>query len=196
MQTSVDTPREWTFEDYLATAEDDRFEIIDGAAYSMAAPSGAHQAVVQELCRLIGNCLAGKSCVVRPAPYTVKLSNRDVVQPDVSVICDRKKLKSWGCDGAPDMVIEVRSRSTGSRDALRKFNLYRDAGVQEYWMVLPDYKEVHVYLLKDKQYVGQQYGVDDGEIQASSLDGCRIDLNEVFGGFAGEEEAAQGVLIE
>jgi Uma2 family endonuclease len=121
----------------------------------MSAPSYAHQAVCMELSRQIANYLRGKPCKVVPAPYDVRLFYQDdesdttVVQPDISVICDAAKRGSEGCRGAPDWIIEVLSPSTTADDYVRKFNLYMEAGVREYWIVSPEKKAVYVYLFKD-----------------------------------------------
>ena len=55
--------------------------------------------------------------------------------------------------GVPDLVVEVLSRSTRSRDRRIKFEAYRDAGIPEYWMVDPDARTVVVYVLKGKEFV-------------------------------------------
>ena len=74
----------------------------------------------------------GGSCRVYPAPFAVKLfEDRDtVVEPDISVICDRDKLTDKGCSGAPDWIIEIISPSNPGHDYIRKLNLYADAGAR------------------------------------------------------------------
>ena len=81
------------------------------------------------------------------APFDVQLDrdNRTMVQPDIAVICDRSKLRRFGCYGAPEMVVEILSPSTARKDLLIKLNKYMKAGVQEYWLIHPDEKYVIVY---------------------------------------------------
>lgn len=75
-----------------------------------------------ELSRQIANFLEGKPCEVYVAPFDVRLPEKDeaddqiqtVVQPDIVVVCDEKKLDEAGCRGAPDWVIEVLSPSTAT----------------------------------------------------------------------------------
>jgi Uma2 family endonuclease len=106
------------------------------------------------------------------------------LEPDISVICDSSKLDDLGCNGAPDLIIEILSPSTSSKDKVRKFNLYLDAGVREYWIVDPDAETVQVYVLEDGRYVEASYGVGAGAvpdtIAVTVLPGCVIDLKEVF----------------
>jgi len=111
-------PREecyYTYAEYKEweLAEGERFELINGEAYAMSAPSTKYQAILMELSSYFNVFLQGKSCRVFPAPFNVRLfykadeSDDNVVQPDISVICDRQKLGPEGCRRAPDLVIEM-----------------------------------------------------------------------------------------
>ncbi len=100
------------------------------------------------------NFLKGKKCKVYPAPFDVRLFERDndrpqdvntLVQPDITIVCDRSKPDGHGCKGASDMVIEVLSPSSHRHDRLSKFNLYQRAGVREYWVVEPGEERVLVF---------------------------------------------------
>ena len=144
----------YTFADVLTWEESDRIEIINGEAVMMAPPSRIHQKVSFEIGRQIGNYLEGKKCEVYPAPFGVRLFEKDgdspddvdtLVEPDISVICDKSKLDKHGCKGAPDMVMEILSPSTQRHDRLVKLGLYQRAGVREYWIVDPVKQCVTVY---------------------------------------------------
>jgi Uma2 family endonuclease len=179
----------FTYADYKAWEldEGERFELIDGIAYAMAAPNDFHQAVSGEIFRQIANYLHGKSCKARPAPYDVRLfyeedeSDGTVVQPDISVICDEKKRGPEGCRGAPDLVVEILSPSNTAYETVRKFKLYLKAGVREYWIVAPESKTVQSFTLQNGAYVGRVY--DSGAaISSAALEGLSISLNEIFAG--------------
>ncbi|MEX2445653.1 MAG: Uma2 family endonuclease [Alkalispirochaeta sp.] len=104
-----------------------------------------------------------------------------VVQPDLTVICDLEKLTEQGITGAPDLVIEIVSPDSGFHDRGRKFDLYRDTGVGEYWIVDPDERVVEVYRLDaDGSYrrIGAFGSADT--ITSEIGDGIRVDLTEVF----------------
>ena len=145
----------FTYADYRAWPEDERWELINGEAYAMAAPGLAHQTVVGEMFRQIANHLVGKPCRPFVAPFDVRLPRgkeadddvTTVVQPDISVICDPAKLDERGCRGAPDWVIEVLSPSTAAKDQIQKLAAYERAGVREVWLVHPTDYVVIVYTL-------------------------------------------------
>ncbi|MDR2661746.1 MAG: Uma2 family endonuclease [Treponema sp.] len=184
-----DEERRFTYADYKAWElnEGERFELIDGIAYAMAAPNDSHQAILTELVVQMGSYLRGKPCKVRPAPYDVRLfyeedeSDDTVVQPDISVICDEKKRGSEGCRGAPDLVVEVLSPSNTADETVRKFNLYMKAGVREYWIVSPKEKTLQAFTLQNGTYMGRVY--DSGAVLPSAaIEGLSISLSDVFTG--------------
>ena len=151
----------YTYEDYLRFSDDDRVEIIDGIVYDMSpAPLRKHQGIVTNLLRSVANYLVNKSCEIYPAPFDVVFSEKgkkdseikNVVQPDLSIICDKDKLNDKGCFGAPDWVIEILSPSTSSKDLNEKYFLYEKFGVKEYWIVEPSEQIVLVYSLKSGKY--------------------------------------------
>ena len=180
----------FTFSDVLTWDENERIEIIHGKAVMMALPSRIHQEISGEVFRQLANYLEGKRCKVYSAPFGVRLFERNgdspedvdtVVEPDISVVCDRSKLDDHGCKGAPDMLIEILSPSTLRHDQLVKLNLYQQAGVREYWIVDPMNKSVQVFLRDNEGYLNSHevYGQTD-IAKVNVLDGCFIELSKVF----------------
>ncbi|MBN4079178.1 Uma2 family endonuclease [Beggiatoa alba] len=111
----------YTYSDYLTWLDDERWEIINGEAYNMSpAPSIKHQNVTGMFFRIIGNKLAGKPCRPFVAPTDVVLSDHDIVQPDIIVVCDEKKISEANIQGAPDLVVEVLSPATALKDKREK----------------------------------------------------------------------------
>ena len=102
--------RTYTIYDIYALPEGQRAELIDGQMYMMAPPNTRHQSLVSEFTITIGNYIRAKggSCKVFPAPFAVFLNkdDRNYVEPDISVICDKEKLDEKGYNGAPDWIIE------------------------------------------------------------------------------------------
>ena len=140
----------YTEADYYNLPEDIRAELIDGTLiYNQAAPSRIHQTILMELAGTIRNYIRSKGgpCRVFPAPFAVKLreDRKTIVEPDISVICDRNKLTDRGCTGAPDWIIEIVSPSNSSHDYVMKLNLYADAGVREYWIVDPAKNRIMIW---------------------------------------------------
>jgi len=177
--------KRYTYEDYYAWDDGERYELIDGEVWLMSAPLEPHQTVSVELILQLRMFLGGRRCRVYHAPFDVRLNpdgaDDTVVQPDISVICDLSKINRTGCKGAPDMIIEILSPSSEARDRIVKFNKYLEAGVLEYWIVDPDSKTVQACLLQGGKYVTTSYGETD-EAPVSILPGCVIRLSEVFEG--------------
>lgn len=172
-----------TEDDYYNLPEDIRAELVDGQIYYMAAPSRIHQEILMFLSKTIANYIDSKSgsCRVYPAPFAVRLfesSNKTIVEPDISVICDPNKLTDRGCTGAPDWIIEIVSPSTSSYDYIRKLNLYSDAGVKEYWIVDPVKKSVYVYHLEETKFETTAYTFLN-KIKANIYDDLWIDFREL-----------------
>ena len=181
--------KHYTYADYMAWDEQEHIELIEGAPVMMSPPSRAHQEISGELFRQIANYLEGKKCRVYAAPFAVRLFEKPnddassvdtVVEPDLSVVCDRDKLDAKGCKGAPDLVIEILSPSSVRNDRLTKFNLYQRAGVREYWIVNPSEKSVQVFILEGGHYTATALGSESDVLKVNVLDGCYIDLSRVF----------------
>ena len=139
----------YTLDDIYALPEGERAELIDGQIFYMAPPNRRHQGIVGRINQLIANYIDqnGGSCRVYPAPFAVFLNEDDTnyVEPDVSVICDPRKLNDQGCNGAPDWIIEVVSPGSIRMDYFIKLFKYRSAGVREYWIVDPAKNKITVW---------------------------------------------------
>lgn len=172
----------YTEDDYYAIPEDVRVELIDGQIYYQAAPSRIHQKMLSALHINIGNYINSKSepCEVYPAPFAVKLreDRKTIVEPDISVICDRDKLTDKGCTGAPDWIVEIVSPDNSSHDYVRKLNLYLDAGVREYWIVNPMEQSIFVYHLEKDSFKAKSYTFQD-KIKVNIYDDLWIDFQEI-----------------
>jgi len=177
----------YTYADYKDwdLKEGERYELIRGEAFAMAAPDAYHQAILMELSRQLANYLVGKSCKAYPAPYDVRLFyagddyDDTVVQPDISVICDREKRGSEGCRGAPDLVVEILSPSNSIEEMGRKFRLYREAGVKEYWVVSPKDKTLDTYRFDGTIIHFRTYTAAD-KADVGIFPGFAVDLGLVF----------------
>ncbi len=172
----------YTEDDYYRIPEDVRAELIDGQIYYQSAPSRVHQRILSKLHQRIANYIDAKSgsCEVYPSPFAVKLKadRETIVEPDISVICDRDKLTDKGCTGAPDWVIEITSPSTSSHDYIRKLNLYADAGVREYWIVNPKEQTIFVYHFEKDNFKAAPYTFRD-KIKVNIYDDLWIDFSVI-----------------
>lgn len=182
------TSKIYTYKDYMKYPENERIEIVDGHIYNMApAPSRAHQGIIMELSAEIRNYIKSNKgdCRVYPAPFDVMLTHennidncKNIVQPDISVICDKNKLNDKGCLGAPDLIIEVVSPYNPNSDYIRKLSLYDQFKVKEYWIINPMEKTIFIYKLDDKlQYAApKSYSFND-RIKVGIFDNLEIDFS-------------------
>lgn len=140
----------YTLEDYLALPDEQRVELIDGYFFDMGAPTAEHQSICgflyAELFNYIRRNKGGCMPFIAPTDVQLDCDNRTVLQPDVFVVCDPKRITHARIFGQPDLVIEVLSPSTKGKDMFIKNIKYRDAGVREYWMVDSRNRQVIVYL--------------------------------------------------
>ena len=156
--------KNYTIEDIYALPDGQRAELIDGQIYDMAPPNTFHQKISWKLHQEIGNYISSKggNCDVYAAPFAVFLNKDDknYVEPDISVICDKHKINETGCNGAPDWIIEIVSPSTQQMDYGIKLFKYRTAGVREYWIVNPLKQTVTVYDFEQEKET-KQYSFDE-----------------------------------
>ena len=176
----------YTEAEYYHLPEDVRAELIEGnLIYNQAAPSRIHQTILSELHTVINNYIKSKhgSCRVYPAPFAVKLreDRKTIVEPDISVICDRNKLTDRGCTGAPDWIIEIVSPSNTSHDYITKLSLYSVSGVREYWIVDPLTTRIHVYNFEQSNLLVNVYTFHDvvksGIYENLCIDFSSLDLD-------------------
>jgi Uma2 family endonuclease len=180
--------RKFTYADYKSweLKRGERFELIYGEAYAMAAPNTAHQLIAMILTGEFYAYFKRKSCKAIPAPFDVRLfyeadeSDDTVVQPDLVVVCDPEKLGPEGCRGAPDMAVEIVSPSNTAIEMNLKLKLYQEARIREYWVVDPENKYIGAYRLQGDLYILQPYrGQDTAE--PAIFPGLTIELSALFG---------------
>jgi Uma2 family endonuclease len=179
-----------TYADYLTWSRSYGDELINGTAYvrEPPAPSWLHQGVVVELCRQIANALEGKPCRVRVAPLDVRLPKSTeeddqvdtVVQPDVLIVSDLKKVDARGICGAPDWVAEVLSPSTASHNRTVKLSAYERAGVREVWLIDPVDRTLTIYQLEAGSYGRATILELKGRTQLTAVPGVTIDWARVL----------------
>jgi Uma2 family endonuclease len=185
--SDLDLTKTYTYSDYLLWQFSERVELIKGNILKMSpAPSRNHQTISQNLNWKIYNFFQSHNCSVYVAPFdvrlTIKSAKKDttVVQPDLCIICDENKLDDKGCNGAPDLIVEILSPKNSKHDVDTKFNLYQESGVKEYWIVEPEARIVLVYSLINEEYIGLK-PFSEGEIIKSPLfPEMNIAVDEVF----------------
>jgi Uma2 family endonuclease len=156
MATETTDRTKWTYDDYAQIPEDGcQHEIIDGEQYANPAPSTYHQQVSRRLKFLLyAQIELTKLGVVINAPYDVQLSAHDILQPDLVVVLNDRHhvITPSRIQGTPDLVAEILSHSTESRDLKLKRSRYQAAGVPEYWIVDPFEQKIEQLVLKEGIY--------------------------------------------
>ncbi|MBN2441789.1 MAG: Uma2 family endonuclease [Spirochaetales bacterium] len=182
----------YTYKDYITWPENERRELIHGIPYNMSpAPSRQHQQISRALERAIDTFLVDKPCEMYHAPFDVRFPGKDevdesittVVQPDILVVCDEHKLDDKGCNGAPDFIIEIMSKSTAAKDMNEKLFLYEEHKVKEYWIIDPWDNTIKIYLLDSSgKYSPPQLFSKNEKIDVVTLPGLIINVDKIFAG--------------
>lgn len=178
------------YTDYLIWSRSCGDELIDGTAYVREPPSASlsHQTIVVGLCHQIAQALENSPCNVYVAPFDVRLPKSTeedgqvdtVVQPDVFIVSDPKKLDARGVRGAPDWLAEVLSPSTARHDRIRKVPVYERAGVREVWLIDPIARSLMIYQLEAGHYGRPAILELKGQTALTAVPGVIIDWDRVL----------------
>ena len=168
----------YTIDDYKIWEGD--WELIEGIPYAMAlSPFGKHQQIAFEIGRRIANQLEScdKYCKVYPELDWI-VSEDTVLRPDLIVIC--KEIEEY-LKEAPEIVVEVVSKSTAQKDEYLKFEIYQREKVPFYILAYPDIKKVRVFQLLNGKY-DKYFDSDDGTLEITLKNGCeiKVDIEKIF----------------
>ena len=174
----------FTYEDYLTTPADERYELLDGDLIMVPAPNLKHQHVLgnlhYHLRQFITEHGTGRLFL---APCDVFLSDSNVVQPDLLFVSrEREHLLSDGekVRGAPDLVVEILSPSTADKDRGSKRELYGRHGVAEYWLVDPIAETVSIHRQRGGVLSSADTFSRGQTLRSPLLAGLELRLNDVF----------------
>lgn len=171
----------FTWADYRSWPADERWELIDGEAFAMSpSPSYRHQLVAARLTTALGVHFAGKPCEALAAPMDVKLSDADVVQPDLLVVCDETQITPTHIEGPPALVVEIASPSSTAHDRGRKRALYARSGVKELWLVTPYPSLVEILVLDGPSYRLHEVYSREQTLVSPAFPGLEIGLEGIF----------------
>ncbi len=185
----LDFNKVYTYADYLKWDFKERVELILGKIFKMSpAPNSRHQRLSMNISGQIWEYLKGSPCQVFPAPFDVRIPRKSkddkdiitVVQPDICVVCDKSKIDTRGCLGAPDIVVEILSPSNNTVELNNKFDIYEESGVQEYWIVSPQDNTFILNTLTDGKYITSRPMAAGKVFTSAVLPGFSIDLKELF----------------
>jgi prevent-host-death family protein len=143
-----------SYEEFMEIAEKStlRMELINGEIHLLSSPNIGHQEILGRLYLMFNEYFKGKKCRVFLAPFDVHLKKKDisvpdVMQPDILVACDLENnvTEKGRYMGTPDLVVEILSDSTRSKDMIDKLNSYMLSQVQEYWIIDPKQESIILY---------------------------------------------------
>lgn len=173
----------WTYADYARLPDNGmRYEVIEGELFMSPAPRAIHQEMIINLVIELGLYLrTHKLGKIYTAPVDVMMGDLATpVQPDILFIRrERLQIVSDRVEGVPDFIIEVLSPGNSWVDKRKKFELYAQNGVSEYWIADPDECLVEVYVLRGQAYalLGQFVGED--VIQSEVLPDLQIPISHI-----------------
>ena len=189
----LDINATYSYSDYLTWKFEGYVELLRGKISKMAAPSRNHQRIGGRIFSILDMYLEKSRCQAFVAPFDVRLldqkkienNNRNiysVVQPDVCVICDEKKLDDKGCEGSPDLIVEILSPSTKKKDLEDKYELYEFNGVQEYWIVSVNDETITVFDLNEqgKYQLRKIYADDESIIASKTVEEFSVKMERIF----------------
>ena len=179
------TARSYNRQDIDALSEGTHAELINGKLYLLATPTRIHQFLVGELLFAIKSHIRQNKggCHVYTSPFAVRLFADDstYVEPDVAVICSKDKLTEKGCNGAPDIAIEIVSPGNANHDYITKLAKYQQAGVREYWIINPETAKTLVMNFENPANTGE-YDFEEN-ITSGVLEGLEICVKDLLENF-------------
>ncbi|NCX94919.1 MAG: Uma2 family endonuclease [Chitinophagia bacterium] len=188
----LDLNRLYSYADYIMWRFEERVELLRGYIAQMGAPNTAHQQIVNAINVPLYIFLRNKPCKVFISPFDVRIptsngskNDRDtftVVQPDLCVICRSDGYDQRGGIGAPDLIVEVLSPSNHEKEMRRKYAIYEEAGVKEYWIVSPQEKTILQYRLANGKYATGRPLIPGDIATTTLLPGFELNIEEVFQG--------------
>ena len=187
--SDLDLEKVYSYADYYSWKFPERVELIEGIIFPMDIESNRlHQEISGKIHLKLCNYLQHTKYQIYTAPFDVRFpknSKNDsdiytVLQPDLCVICDLSKLDDRGCNGAPDLVVEILSPSNSKKELKNKYEVYEEAGVKEYWVVFPQDRSLMIYTLTNDKYLASPFLFSGDIAESAALPGFKLDLTGLF----------------
>jgi len=181
------TATHWTYEDLLRMPDEGdgkRYEIVGGVRFMTPSPFERHQRASGNLVFLLMSFLEERDLgVVYHARLDVVLSDDTVLVPDIVFVSKARVsiIQERGLFAAPDLVVEILSDETESRDRGLKLRAYAEHGVREYWILDPAHRSVEIFVLDGRDLVKSSEH-SAGKISSPIvLPGFSATLDRIFG---------------
>jgi Uma2 family endonuclease len=182
MSQAIRAKNKLGYEHYVCYPDDGRrHEIIDGDHYVNPAPNTGHQRFSSRIQYQLHDQIeeTGRGAVFT-APTDVQLTEHDIVQPDLIIVMEERRLiiTPAKIKGAPNLIIEILSPSTEANDRFLKRDIYERANVPEYWIVDPDEHVVEQFVMQNGKY--ELAGSHGKKVTVATIDNVTIDLTKVW----------------
>lgn len=181
--TTTQPVAKYTYEDYRTTADDERYELIDGDLIMVPAPNVKHQKAQGNLYYHLRDFITEHGLAVLLAgPCDVVLSDTSIVQPDLLFVSREREhlVNDDNVRGAPDLVIEILSPSTADKDRGVKRELYGRYGVTEYWLVDPMAETVSIHRQRAGVLAAIHTFGRKQTLRSPLLAGLELQLDDIF----------------
>ncbi len=183
--------KKFTYKEYLLIEDTKQYEILRGNLISYPTPTSYHQWYRKNISMILNGFVRNNQIgYIFSAPTDVILDEENVVQPDLIFIKqeNRDKIQKRGIFGNPDIVIEIVSQSTLTRDTFEKRDIYEKFGITEFWLVYPEMECVQVFAIENNKYhIFSEGAVEsyDNKILPNSakskvLEGLTVKLEKIF----------------
>lgn len=191
--SQLDLSKSYSYADYLNWRLTQTVELIKGKIFKMSpAPRTGHQRVSWNFSGIFYRFVKQTDCHAFAAPFDVKLYDRKksekaneeiftVVKPDICIVCDKTKIDEMGCNGSPDLIIEILSPGNSKKEMKIKYELYEETGVREYWIADPERQTIQIFALdENEKYKHFGLFVCDDIATSAILPELKLDLTQIF----------------
>lgn len=171
---------QWT--EFIALPDDDRRELIGGRLMELEVPTQLHEHIVAMLSFFLTAWRRSKgSGRVLSSGYKVRIDDEQGFMPDVQYFKRGREVPEQGLDeGAPDLAVEVISPSSVKYDRIDKLAGYESIGTAEYWLIHPEQRTLHRYLLRDGELVLEEALHGEAIFRPATFPSLEIPLGELW----------------
>jgi len=172
------------YSDLLSVPDDgNRYEIFEGELIVSPSPGEKHQNALSNLFGILYTFIRDRHLgKLYTAPLDVYFDDETVVEPDVLFISNERKaiIEEQRINGAPDLIVEIISPKTESRDRGYKYRRYEKEDVKEYWIVDPENKTLEIYILKNTGYELLNKYTGNDTATSSLLTGLEFNIKDLW----------------
>jgi Uma2 family endonuclease len=181
---TAEKKKKYTVKDYLMLEEGTPFQLIDYNLIMSPSPTSNHQQLSGRLLQTMLNFLdsINDNGFIVSAPMDVIFDDGNAFQPDIVYVSAERKeaIVKERIMGAPDLLIEILSPSTGYYDLRQKKDIYEKYGVKEYIIIDPIQETAELYILENSIYKLHQKASKTELLISLVIPGFSVDLNKLF----------------